>query len=414
MSPRPLVSVVIPTSADRARRLQSALASAWAQEGLGDQFDQEVIVVDDASTGPTEEVVRRFPGTRYVRLETSSGASAARNAGLAEATGHYVAFLDDDDLWLPNKFSRQVAALERSSETEVAYSQRFQCESDGSSGGVYPGSDAPSGWVFEAAIRTGGIAQISQLLVPREAIERVGRFAENLRRAEETEFSTRLALHFPFRFVPGIVSILLPSPDRRSIPGEVVRRALLTKRDNLLACIQGHPNEAGLRELVVGATSWLLVQRAYRSGERDEARRELLHWIAESGPFDSDAWTRARFSEMVSLLAAGAESPAERASFCRDVKRAAAPSRLKDRIEMRRLVADVWTDAALRPPSGGGRDRKTAASAAVRAIAEYPLKPLSRPGLLRVAGRAITDLDRRSGREHEPDAGGNGHAPVPR
>ena len=394
MSPRPLVSAVIPTSADRAHRLRVALASAWAQDDLGERFDQEVIVVDDASVGPTEEVVRQFPGTRYVRLETRSGASVARNAGIAAATGDYLAFLDDDDLWLPYKSSMQVAALERSSETEVAYSQRFLREIDGSSGGVYPGSDASSGWVFETALRKGTVAQVSQLLIPREAIEKVGGFAENLPRGQETEFSTRLALHFPFRFVPGIVSVLLPSPYKLRMPVEDMRRAALTKRDNLLACIDGHPREAELRKLLVIATPLNLAGALHRNGARAEARREFLDWIAECRPLEGDAWARARMSEMTSLLAAGADSPAERASFCRDVKRAAAPRQLKDRLEMRRLVADVWTDAALRPRSGRGRDRKVAASAAVRAIAEYPLKPLSRPGLLRVAGRALTGSGR--------------------
>ena len=387
MSPRPLVSVVIPTCADRAPKLQTALASAWAQEGLGEQFDQEVIVVDDASWGPTEEVVRRFPGTRYVRVQGPSGPSVARNAGIAEATGDYLAFLDDDDMWLPQKFSRQVAVLERSSETEVAYSQRFLCERDGSTDGVYPGSNAPSGWLFETAVRAGAIAHISTLLIPREAIEKVGRFAENLRRGQESEFSTRLTLHFPFRYVPGIVTVMNPSTYKLSMTFEENHRFLLTKRDNLLACIDGHPNEAELRKLVVGATSLHFVERANRYGEREQARREFVHWIAESRPLEGDAWARARMREMVLLLARGADSPAERASFCRDVKHAAAPSRLKDRLEMRRLVADVWTDAALRPESGRGRDHKTAASAALRAIAEYPLKPLSRPGLVRVAGR---------------------------
>jgi glycosyltransferase involved in cell wall biosynthesis len=390
VSLRPLVSAVIPTWADRAPRLQTALASAWAQEGLGEQFDQEVIVVDDASTGPTEEVVRRFPGTRYVRHEGPSGPSAARNAGIAAATGDYVAFLDDDDIWLPNKFSWQVAALERSSETEVAYSQRILCERDGSTDGVHPGSGALTGWVFETAVRDGAVAQISTLLIPREAIEKVGRFAENLRRGQESEYSTRLTLHFPFRFVPGVVSVLLPSPYKESQPFEEVHGYLLTKRDNLLACIDGHPNEAKLRKLVVGATSLLVVRRALRYGEREQARREFLHWITEFRPLEGDAWARAQLREMVLLLARGADSPAERAALCRDVKRAVAPSRPKDRLEMRKLFADVWADAALRAGSESGRDHQVAASAAVRAIAEYPLKPLSRPGLLRLAGRAIT------------------------
>ena len=85
---RPVVSVIVPTAyGDRTPRLRSALASIWAQEGLGEGFDLEAIVVDDASTGPTEDVVRCFPGTQYVRFDENQGLPAARNAGLRAATG---------------------------------------------------------------------------------------------------------------------------------------------------------------------------------------------------------------------------------------------------------------------------------------------------------------------------------------
>lgn len=104
------VSVVIPTH-DRQEMLVGAVHTALVQ----DDVDVEVIVVDDGSTDATAAVVReRFPAVTVLRNERSSGVSAARNQGIDRATGAWVAFLDDDDLWAPDKLAAQVAALQAS------------------------------------------------------------------------------------------------------------------------------------------------------------------------------------------------------------------------------------------------------------------------------------------------------------
>jgi glycosyltransferase involved in cell wall biosynthesis len=104
----PLVSVVIPTC-NRSGLLQRAIASVLRQtyEHL------EVIVVDDASTDDTRKVVESFHDhrIRYVRHTTNRGGSAARNTGVDAATGQYIAFLDDDDGWVPEKTQKQLEVL---------------------------------------------------------------------------------------------------------------------------------------------------------------------------------------------------------------------------------------------------------------------------------------------------------------
>ena len=90
--------------AENARR-----ASALAQEGV----DLEIIVVDDCSPTDLQPALAGFSDPiRYHRMERNGGANRARNEGVRQARGRYVAFLDDDDIWLPHKLERQRAVLE--------------------------------------------------------------------------------------------------------------------------------------------------------------------------------------------------------------------------------------------------------------------------------------------------------------
>lgn len=101
------VSVVLPV-----RNGELYLAEAIESVLSNTLSPWELIVVDDGSTDGTPEVIQRFPGIRSVRQE-ASGATRARNRGLALCTGELVAFQDADDVWMPNKLELQVAALKR-------------------------------------------------------------------------------------------------------------------------------------------------------------------------------------------------------------------------------------------------------------------------------------------------------------
>src|SRR5260370_9471328 len=148
MPARPEVSVIIPTR-NRAPLLARALDSVFSQEGHGDQFDLETIVVDDGSTDSTTAVVGEYAQVHYLRLSTPRGASAARNAGIEASRGVYICFLDDDDVWLPGRLKLQIPVLERHPEAGAVYSQVFHT--------LYgkawpPSSHAVSGWIFETLL----------------------------------------------------------------------------------------------------------------------------------------------------------------------------------------------------------------------------------------------------------------------
>src|SRR5262245_8210926 len=142
---RPLVSVIIPTH-NRVGPLQEALASVYAQEGEGKLFDLEIIVVDDASSDATPQALRGYPDIRYIRLDKNHGLSGARNVGIKASTGKYIAFLDDDDLWMSDKLSLLVPILESDPNVGVAYAQVIvKCRNNIE---LIPDLHGPSGYLF--------------------------------------------------------------------------------------------------------------------------------------------------------------------------------------------------------------------------------------------------------------------------
>src|SRR5262245_54923530 len=114
--PTPQVSVVIP-SYNSARWLPETLSSALAQWGI----DIEIIVVDDGSTDDTEALVSQFAGVRYLR-PVKAGVAAARNTGIRAALGRYIALLDSDDIWEPDKLQRQARILDQHDSVGLVFS----------------------------------------------------------------------------------------------------------------------------------------------------------------------------------------------------------------------------------------------------------------------------------------------------
>lgn len=104
------VSVIMPTY-NCGRFIRESIDSVLAQT----YNNWELLIVDDCSTDETERVVRSFsdPRIRYMRNNQNQGAALTRNSALREAKGRYIAFLDSDDLWLPEKLEKQVAFMQQ-------------------------------------------------------------------------------------------------------------------------------------------------------------------------------------------------------------------------------------------------------------------------------------------------------------
>ncbi len=116
-APRKTVSVVIPVF-NGAATIAAAIDSAIAQEFAG---ELEVIVVNDGSTDGTSSVLDAYRGRVIVIDRVNGGPAAARNAGVRASRGEYVAFLDADDIWMPNKLEKTLAALDRDGDAAMVY-----------------------------------------------------------------------------------------------------------------------------------------------------------------------------------------------------------------------------------------------------------------------------------------------------
>jgi len=107
----PLVSVIIPVyNAEHYLRnsVQSVLDQSWKQ--------LEILLIDDCSTDNSREIMLELsvhPNIRSIYMPVNSGAAATRNAGILEATGRFIAFLDADDRWMPDKLERQIPFMMR-------------------------------------------------------------------------------------------------------------------------------------------------------------------------------------------------------------------------------------------------------------------------------------------------------------
>ena len=118
-----LVSVIIPTY-NRRDDIFRALESVFEQE----YRPVEIIIVDDCSTDGTIERLAEVEFSvpvQVIRLPINQGAGAARNIAMAAATGKYIAFLDSDDHWLPNKLAREIPILENRSQNTVLFSEAY-------------------------------------------------------------------------------------------------------------------------------------------------------------------------------------------------------------------------------------------------------------------------------------------------
>src|SRR4051794_20846413 len=184
----PRGSVIIPTR-NRSHLLADAIRSVRALEGP--DLDLEILVVDNGSSDDTAAVATAL-GARVLQA-TTVGPAAARNTGIRAATGEYLAFLDDDDVWFPGHLRPELALLDARPELTACIGQIVPADAAGwPTGAPYPASLPADGDVFGAFLSRW--PQIGALVVRSSVRESVGYLDESLSAGEDWDWLLRIAL----------------------------------------------------------------------------------------------------------------------------------------------------------------------------------------------------------------------------
>lgn len=197
----PSITAVVPAY-NAAAHIDACLQSILAQRG---PFRLEVIVVDDGSDDDTAEKARALPGVRVLR-QVNAGPSAARNRGIAAASGQWIAFLDSDDRWPADRLANQLAVLDQAPDLGLIFGDCALFDASGirmPSFFVDAGLDAAF-WghpirVVDAYAKLFRLNYIptGSVLVRRDCIERGEGFDAGLRMVEDLDLWLRIARHCP-------------------------------------------------------------------------------------------------------------------------------------------------------------------------------------------------------------------------
>jgi glycosyltransferase involved in cell wall biosynthesis len=194
------VTVVIPTF-DRSGTIGRALDSVWAQT----RAPNEIVVVDDGSTDDTGRSIERdYPQVTYV-YQSNAGVSSARNRGVSIASSEWIAFLDSDDAWEPEKLERQLEALEQYPEYPLCHTNEKWIR-NGRRVNEGRRHAKSGGWIFQRCLPL-CVVSPSAAVVRRSLLEELGGFDESLPVCEDYDMWLRISASYPVLFLDEALTI---------------------------------------------------------------------------------------------------------------------------------------------------------------------------------------------------------------
>lgn len=201
---RSMVSVIIP-SYNRIKYIEDAIASIEEQS----YRDYEIIVVDDGSTDGSFELLEGFSKSGRISLYSHAnnqnrGQSASINLGIMHATGSFVAVLDSDDYFAPDKLARQVSFLEKNHNVGMVYGQGHAVDANGTFLFKVPDdshteSSDPNNLLLDCYLALPGGS-----LIRRSVFEKVGMFEESFRAGQDHDMALRIMEEFKVAFLPEV------------------------------------------------------------------------------------------------------------------------------------------------------------------------------------------------------------------
>ena len=188
------VSVIIP-SYNRAHTLARAIDSVLAQTYSAAQ----IIVVNDGSTDETVSLLTQYSQIKVISLAHKQGVSAARNIGIAQATGDWIALLDSDDTWMPEKLAHQVAAVQENPDIYIFHTDEVWIR-NGKRVNAKHKHAKPTGWVYTASLELCCVSP-SSILMHRSVLQACGDFDERFPACEDYDLWLRIFSRFAVKLI---------------------------------------------------------------------------------------------------------------------------------------------------------------------------------------------------------------------
>jgi len=263
----PQVSVILPTY-NRAHFLKETFDSLAAQTFR----DFEVVVIDDGSIDGTDDIIRTYSSKinlRPLRSDQNRGVSWARNRGIAASRACWIAFLDSDDLWMPQKLEKQLRFLRENPELKICQTEEIWVR-NGRRVNPMKKHEKRGGMIFERCLEL-CVVSPSATVLSRDLLDEVGTFDETLPACEDYDLWLRISCLYPI----GLIS-----------------EPLITKRG-------GHTDQLSRKHssmdlFRIRAILNLLANHSLSSEQRGSAEKELLK---KTGVYSEGAKKRGKLEE---------------------------------------------------------------------------------------------------------------------
>lgn len=261
---RPVVSIIVPTF-NRLHYLRPTLETVFAQTFQ----DWELILADDGSDCETvaymHDLQQQQPRVRLLRLPHRANVSAVRNAGLREASGEYIAFLDSDDLWVPTKLETQIASLRARSDRKWSYTGFRMVDASLNPLPKAPQFRAVEGWIIDALLSLETTIVQPSVVVRRDFFDEIGPYDESLRWGGDYELWARCALS--------------GAADCIDQPLVVVRRHTEHCCDDVSACQDFALALKKIRRYATGARTRAILRKRLAIASAVLARSQAVHGL---------------------------------------------------------------------------------------------------------------------------------------
>jgi glycosyltransferase involved in cell wall biosynthesis len=270
-----LVSIIMPTF-NRLQYLPDSVASIFAQTSQ----DWELLIADDGSDAETKAYLQRLndpPRVKLIHLPHTGKPAVARNFALREARGEYVAFMDSDDVWMPQKLEIQIASLRTHTNCEWSQTKFVLVDVGKRSTREMP---VVNGWILGTLLSTATVIALPSVIVSRALLDRVGGFDEDLIMCEDYDLWLRLAAHSEVDAIDEPLTIVRRHGEHYGNPATSFRDSIRVLDKALRAGTASRYESVIRRERAKNSAS---LARCYAtSGDRSAAVRMLFSTAPDS------------------------------------------------------------------------------------------------------------------------------------